>query len=41
MLSFCVVDEETVLLAVPGFRPIETESYSDQTVLRHLIDLRH
>ena len=40
-LSFAVIDEDTVLLAVPGFLPTETEPYSDGVVLRHLVELRH
>lgn len=41
MVSFAIVDESVVLLAVPGFRPTETEPYSEAAVLRHLIELRH
>lgn len=41
MVSFAIVDEGIVLLAVPGFRPTETEPYSGAVVLRHLIELRH
>lgn len=41
MMSFAVVDDRLVLLAVPGFHPEETEPYSDTAVLRHLIELRH
>ncbi len=40
-LSFAIVDEDVVLLAVPGFHPTETELYSDGIVLRHLVELRH
>lgn len=40
-LSFALVDEDLVLLAVPGFHPTETELYSDNIVLRHLIELQH
>jgi len=40
-LSFAIVDEDVVLLAVPGFHATETELYSDGVVLRHLIELRH
>ena len=36
-LSFVVVDESVVLLAVPGFRPGESGPLSNRTVLRHLV----
>lgn len=40
-LSFAIVDESIVLLAVPGFLATESELFSDGVVLRHLIELRH
>lgn len=40
-LSFAIVDESIVLLAVPGFLATESELSSDGVVLRHLIELRH
>jgi len=40
-LSFAVVDEDVVLLAVPGFHTTETEPYTEDMVLRHLVELRH
>lgn len=40
-MSFAIIDEGVVLLALPGFRSTETETYSDSIVLRHLIELRH
>ncbi|MFN3242147.1 MAG: hypothetical protein ACE37K_11595 [Planctomycetota bacterium] len=40
-LSFAVVDEDAVLIAVPGYHPTETETFGDGLVLRHLIELRH
>lgn len=40
MMSFAVVDDAAVLVAVPGFRPAETEPYTDGVVLRHLLELR-
>lgn len=40
-MSFAIIDEEAVLLALPGFHPTETETFSDSVVLRHLIELRH
>ena len=40
-LSFAIVDESTVLMAVPGFLATESELSSEGVVLRHLIELRH
>tara|TARA_R110002072_G_scaffold121342_2_gene255028 strand:- start:208 stop:906 length:699 start_codon:yes stop_codon:yes gene_type:complete len=40
-LSLAIVDENVVLLAVPGFHATETELYAEGVVLRHLIELRH
>ena len=39
-LSFAVVDELAVLLALPGYRPTENEPYADRLVLRNLVELR-
>ena len=39
-LSFAVVDEDVVLLAVPGFHATETGAFTDGVVLRHLIEMR-
>lgn len=41
MLSFAVVDDRVVLLAIPGFQPTETAAFADACVLRHLVELRH
>lgn len=38
-LSFVVVDEAVVLLAVPGFRPGESGALADRMILRHLVRL--
>ena len=35
--SFVVVDERFVLVAVPGDAAVESETYSDRLVLRHLL----
>ena len=40
-LSFAIVDDSAVLLAVPGFDPTDTEPFSDRLVLRHLVELRN
>jgi len=36
-LSFVVVDERFVLIAVPGDAAVESEAYSARFVLRHLL----
>jgi hypothetical protein len=36
-LSFAVVDEETVIVSVPGYDAIDSPRYATQYVLRHLI----
>ena len=41
MLSFAVVDDRVVLLAIPGFHPTETAPFADACFLRHLVELRH
>lgn len=38
--SFAVVDESTVLIAVPGYEAIDDESYSGKLTLRHLLVVR-
>lgn len=39
-ISFVVVDEEVVILSVPGFGPLDDGSYTDSFVLRHLLVMR-
>lgn len=39
-LSFAIVDEDIVLLALPGFHATETGTFTSGVVLRHLIELR-
>lgn len=38
--SFVVVDEELVIISVPGFGPLDDGSYSGSFVLRHLLVMR-
>ena len=38
--SFVVVDEELVIISVPGFGPLDNGSYSGNFVLRHLLVMR-
>lgn len=39
-LSFAIIDEVAVLLALPGYRAAENEPYSERLVLRNLVELR-
>ena len=39
-LSFAVVDEETVIMSVPGFDAIDTDVYARHFVLRHLLVIK-
>lgn len=39
-LSFAIVDEGLVLIAVPGFHVTDSEPYTERMVLRHLLVLR-
>ena len=41
MLSFAVVDDRVVLLAIPGFHKTETAPFATACFLRHLVELRH
>jgi hypothetical protein len=36
-LSFAVVDEETVIVSLPGFSQLDNVGYAREYVLRHLI----
>jgi hypothetical protein len=38
--SFVVIDEEVVIVSVPGSGPLDDGSYSDTFVLRHLLVIR-
>lgn len=38
--SFVVIDEEVVILSVPGSGPLDDGSYSDRFLLRHLLVIR-
>lgn len=39
-LSFVVVDAQEVIVAVPGFEPVDAEAYRDRLVFRHLLVIR-
>ena len=39
-LSFAIVDESIVLVAVPGFHVTETTPYTERMIFRHLLVLR-
>ena len=39
-LSFAIVDESVVLVAVPGFHVTETKPYSEEMIFRHLLAIR-
>ena len=38
--SFAIVDESVVLMAVPGFRVVDTKPFTERLIFRHLLAVR-